>query len=192
MESSEPLSQRPLSRAIILCGPSGSGKTTLAKVLQEMLLPSVWLAFSVDSIVYSLPGSVLERCNQSNDWKGVDGNALFSGALGCLRALTANGNSVIFDAVVTSDGAAEQLVTETADANPFVVALTCPWSELKRRTLARDDRTIGEAAFSFNHAAGHLRYHLEINTAHLAPQEAAAALLEEFQAWSGAGCPPLS
>jgi len=192
MEPPAPPSQRPLSRAIILCGPSSSGKTTLAKALQETLLPAVWLAFSVDSIVYSLPGSVLERCNQANDWTGVDGNALFAGALGCVRALTANGNSVIFDAVVTSDSAAGQLIAETADANPFVVALTCPWSELKRRTLARGDRTIGEAAFSFNHAAGHLRYHLEINTAHLAPQEAAEALIEEYQAWNEAGCPPLS
>lgn len=180
---SPPRSPRPLSRAIILTGPSGSGKTSLAKALQEALLPSVWLAFSVDSIVYSLPGSVLERCNQRNDWTGVDGNAIFSGALACLRALTSTGNPVIFDLVVTSGKTAEQLVAAAEDADPFMVGLTCTWKEIKRRTLARGDRTVEEAVFSFSHADGHLSPHLEIDTTYLTPQQAAALVVEEFYAW---------
>ncbi len=86
---------------IIICGPSGAGKTSLAKAVQEALLPAMWLAISVDSIFYSLPESVVERCNLKNDWSGVDASAICSGALACLQALVQTGNRVIFDAVVT-------------------------------------------------------------------------------------------
>ncbi|MBK1791934.1 phosphotransferase-like protein [Persicirhabdus sediminis] len=35
---------------IVIYGASSSGKTCLAKAIQEELLPSVWLSFSLDSI----------------------------------------------------------------------------------------------------------------------------------------------
>ena len=45
---------------ICLNGTSSSGKTAIAKELQA-LLPKVYLNFSIDSILYSLPPSALAR-----------------------------------------------------------------------------------------------------------------------------------
>ena len=49
------------SKLILLEGPSGSGKTSLANALQESLLPVMWLSFSMDTLIYTLPPSVLHR-----------------------------------------------------------------------------------------------------------------------------------
>ncbi|MDC0276478.1 chloramphenicol phosphotransferase CPT family protein [Verrucomicrobiales bacterium] len=84
-------------QVIIISGPSSSGKTTLTKALQEKLPPSIWLNFSFDTVIYSLPPNVLDRCNVKDDWSDVDGKALISGTLAALRALVDNGNRVIFD-----------------------------------------------------------------------------------------------
>jgi len=92
-----------LPRVIIISGSSGTGKTSVVESLQEMLLPEVWLKFSFDSIIYSLPGSTLEQCNLHNNWSGVDGRALYAGSIACLRSLVEAGNSVIFDVVLSSE-----------------------------------------------------------------------------------------
>lgn len=47
-------------QVICLNGTSSSGKTTIAHKLQE-LLPEIYLNFSIDSILYALPGSALFR-----------------------------------------------------------------------------------------------------------------------------------
>jgi len=169
---------------IIICGPSGSGKTSLAKAVQEALLPAMWLAFSVDSLFYSLPESVVERCNRKNDWSGVDGSAICSGALACLQALVKTGNRVIFDAVVTRGKSASQLLAASKDLNPFMVRLHCTWEEIQRRTVARGDRTLEEAEASFQKADDTLDCHLTINTTHLNAAEAAALVVENLKVWN--------
>ena len=137
-------------QVIIISGPSASGKTTLAKTLQETLLPSVWLSFSVDTVIYSLPATVLDRCNLENDWSGVDGQALFSGAVSSLRALVDSGNRVIFDVVLMSQIDIQRLLGHLSTLEVVSVALRSSWAEIKKRTIERGDRTHAEAQRSFD------------------------------------------
>jgi hypothetical protein len=46
-----------------------------------------------------------------------------------------------------------------AGYEPILVALTCSWVEIKKRTLARGDRTLAEAEHGYKSAGGHLRVH---------------------------------
>ena len=47
-------------RLIVIEGGSGTGKSSLAGSLQERFQPQQWLHFSVDTLLYCLPGSVLD------------------------------------------------------------------------------------------------------------------------------------
>lgn len=151
-------------QVILISGPSGAGKTSLVKALQEELLPAVWLSFSVDSIIYGLPDSTLNRCNLHNDWSGVDGGALYRGAFACLRALVDSGNNVIFDIVLTGQKRADALMEQLAGVEVTTIALECSWDEIERRTLARGDRTVQEAKLSFDKSRPFLKYDFRIDT----------------------------
>lgn len=167
-------------KVILITGPSGAGKTSLVKALQETLLPSVWLSFSVDSIIYSLPESTLNRCNLHHDWSGVDGGALYRGVFSCLRALVDSGSNVIFDIVLTSPKRAEALLAQLVGVEVRTIGLECSWSEIERRTLARADRTLEEARLSFEKSPGLLKHDFVIDTTALSPGQIAEQLLPRF------------
>lgn len=141
--------------AIVISGPSSAGKTSLAKALQESLLPEVWLAFSVDDIIYGLPESVLHRCNHEDNWDGVDGGALYNGATGCLRALLEVGNRVIFDAVVGNEKSAKSIESALSGFDVFTIELRCDLSTLEQRASHRGDRSIKETRRSFESSRTH-------------------------------------
>jgi len=138
-----------LSRVIIISGSSGTGKTSVVDVLQEMLLPEVWLKFSFDSIIYSLPGSVLEQCNLHNNWSGVNGKALYAGSIACLRSLVETGNNVIFDVALSNDKQVNELEATLRTIEVESFHIEAEWAEIQKRTLARGDRTLEEADRSF-------------------------------------------
>ena len=168
------------AKIIILDGASGSGKTTLAKAMQEAMLPAVWLSFSIDTVLYSLPPSVLDRCNKENDWEGVDYMSIYSGAFSCVDALVEAGNDVILDVVIAKKKSADLLLKALQGHSIFVVGLHCAWEELQRRTLSRGDRTLEEARSSFDNALQHLKYDFTIDTTDLDPEQAAAQCVEHF------------
>src|SRR5262245_5480779 len=97
-------------KLVVLFGGSGSGKSTLARALQEQLLPGSWLHFSMDTILYCLPPSVVEAANDQNDWSGIDMQATRRSGYACLRALLESGNRVIFDCVLMAERGARELV----------------------------------------------------------------------------------
>lgn len=165
------------SQLIILEGPSGSGKSSLSCALQEALLPKIWLSFSMDTLIYTLPPSVLHRCNTLNDWSGVDGRAIGAAALRCLRVLIECGNNVIFDLCLPSRPYADVFQSEIKDLSPVVVGVRCAWQEIERRTLDRADRTIEEAERTFKNQHAFQRYDLVIDTTELSPEAAAAEYL---------------
>lgn len=170
----------PLSKLIILEGPSGSGKSSLARSLQESLLPVIWLGFSMDTLIHTLPPSVLQRCNLNDDWSGVDGKAIGAAALRCLRALIECGNNVIFDLCLPSRAYAGAFEAEVRDLSPVVVGVRCDWQEIERRTLERADRSIGEAERTFQNPHAFGRHELFIDTTAITPDAAAAECMASF------------
>jgi len=144
------------ARSIVIVGGSGTGKSTLARALQEQLLPIQWLHFSVDTILYCLPTSILDRANLQNDWSLIDAHSIRQSAYACLRALLDDERRVIFDCVVMSERGARELLLALETYRPILIELTCSWEETLRRTRARGDRTHEEAEHGFKTAGLHL------------------------------------
>lgn len=168
------------SKLIILDGPSGSGKSSLSSALQESLLPVIWLGFSMDTLIYTLPPSVLQRCNSANDWSGVDGKAVGAAALRCLRALVECGNNVIFDLCIPSRKYADAFEADIQDLSPIKVGVRCEWPEIERRTIHRADRSIEEAQRTFQNQHALQAYDLVIDTTGITPEAAAKECLASF------------
>lgn len=168
------------SKLIILEGPSGSRKSSLANALQESLLPAVWLSFSMDTLIYTLPPSVLHRCNTANDWSGVDGRAIGAAALRGLRALIEFGNNVIFDLCIPNSKYAETFQSEIRDLFPIKVGVRCDWQELERRTLLRADRSLEEAKRTFSNPYPFQDYDFVIDTTLISADVAAEKCLAIF------------
>ena len=166
----------PQRKLIVITGSSGVGKSTLAKALQEELLPDQWLHFSVDSIFYCLPASVIRRIDQQNDHTAVDSKATVAAAYACVKALLSLGHRVVFDAVILSDKGAQRLLHEFEGFDPMFVTLTCSWEEIERRTRSRGDRTLAEAEHGYLSAARHLVAHLSFDTTSVRPEHVAVQL----------------
>ena len=161
---------------IVITGSSGVGKSTLARALQEELLPVQWLHFSVDSVFYCLPPSIVARVDQHNERSLVDSKAIVRSAHACVRTLLGQGHKVIFDTVLMSEAGGKNLMAAFAEFEPILVALTCSWDEIKKRTVARGDRTLAEAEYGFNNSSGHLGVHHTFDTTAKSPQQVAESL----------------
>jgi chloramphenicol 3-O phosphotransferase len=168
------------SKLIILEGPSGVGKSSVAGAMQEALLPAIWLGFSMDTLIHTLPPSVLHRCNSADDWSGVDGKAIGAAALRCLRALVECGNNVIFDLCLPSGKYVEKFQEGIRDLNPVVIGVRCDWKEVERRTLQRADRSMKEVERSFKNPHVFQRYDLVVDTTDVSPEAAATECLSHL------------
>jgi chloramphenicol 3-O phosphotransferase len=167
---------------IILDGPSGVGKSSIAHALQEALLPEVWLSFAMDTILYTLPPSLLERINQHNDWSSLDFPVIMAGALASLRALADAGNRVIFDTTLSTPESATELLDALRGLPVASVAIHCAWQEIERRSLQRGDRTVEEARRGFEASPKHLRYDISVDTTTLSPAAAATEIISSLRA----------
>ena len=167
---------------IVISGSSGVGKSTLARALQERFLPAQWLHFSVDSIFYCLPRSIVERVDQHNEHGLVDSKAIVAAAYAATCTLLDLGHRVIFDAVILSENGAERMTSEFGRFDPLLVELTCSWEEIQTRTLARGDRTIAEAEHGYRHAGGHLKFHHTFDTTSTSAAEVSRLLVARLQA----------
>ena len=169
-------------KLIVITGSSGVGKSTLAHALQEKLLPQHWLHFSVDSIFYCLPQSIIRRVDQQNDLTGVDSKAIVTGAYACAKTLLELGHRVIFDAVILADAGAQAMSRAFDGFAPLLVEITCAWPEIERRTLARGDRTLDEAAHGYRNARGHLVAHHSFDSTHASAEQLAEQLVRRLSA----------
>jgi chloramphenicol 3-O phosphotransferase len=175
-----------LRNLIVITGSSGVGKSTLARALQERFLPDQWLHFSVDSIFYCLPRSIVERVDQFNEHDLVDSKAIAAASYAATCALLDLGHRVIFDAVVLTERGAERMMSELARFDPILVELTCSWDEIQTRTLARGDRTLAEAEHGYRHAGGHLKSHHTFDTTSTSATEVSRQLVAQLQAATSA------
>jgi chloramphenicol 3-O phosphotransferase len=171
---------------ILIVGSSGVGKSTLAKALQEELLPRQWLHFSPDVILESFPASIVRRVNTLNEHTAVDWRSINSGAYACGQALLQQGHSLIFDTVLMSPLGANQLQAAFGSFNPLIVELTADWSTIKKRTLARGDRTLEEAEHGYRNCRGHITPNLVYDTTNFRPEQIASEVAIYFRSSPGA------
>ena len=167
----------PTNHLIVLIGGTSTGKSTVARTLQEVLLPEQWLHFSTDMIFYCLPQSILDAANARNDWSRFDVPLVRRTTLSCLQAVLSAGNRVIYDCVVPTELAAREMVVAFQSYRPLLIALTCSWKEVERRTLARGDRTLEEAKRGFRAADEHLDLDRVIDTTNRDPMGVARDVL---------------
>ena len=155
---------------IFLNGTSSSGKTSIAQCLQEMLLPALYLNYSIDNILYALPKTVFNRMTTGGDMADISYDSLVDNYYDAGYALLKSGARLIMDDAITTPRVALKLRERFAAFKVVKVGVKCGLEELKLRELRRGDRTVGEAASQFPLVHGHLKYDLEVDTSSTAPE----------------------
>jgi chloramphenicol 3-O phosphotransferase len=161
---------------VVLNGTSSSGKTAIARAFQE-LAPRVFLNFSIDSILYALPESALQRIIQGAGISDLRYPELVRAYYACVRQLLDLGHALIVDNAITAQDQAEHLMAAVAGHDPLMVGLHCPSGILAERERARGDRRIGMAVAQQQQIHSWLSYDLEIDTSRVSAQDAAREIL---------------
>lgn len=180
-------------RIILLNGTSSSGKSTLAKAIQAAL-PDPWLVVGIDTVVFALPGRYLIQPLWSEVFQylpadhtanapfriktGELGEQLISGLHRAVTALAGSGLSVIVDHVLLEDTWLDECRVLWVDIPWLFVGVRCPLAVVEERERDRRDRTIGQAAAQFEVVHLGRRYDVEVDTSRLAPDVAAARIVE--------------
>jgi chloramphenicol 3-O phosphotransferase len=170
-----------MATVIVLNGTSSSGKTTIARALQNVLAPRIFLNFSIDSILYTLPPAILERLGRGDHDAALDVPALVRAYYGCVRELLAQRHDLVIDNAVTSSSRAALLHEAVAGHDALIVGLTCDAATLEARERQRGDREPGMAVKQARTIHDWLRYDLMIDTAALSPEEAAGRIVAALQ-----------
>ena len=165
-----------MSTVVVLNGTSSSGKTTIARAFQEVA-PRIFLNFSIDSILYALPPSAVDRIVAGADISDLNYPELVSAYYACVRPLLDLGHDLVIDNAITSRFQAEHLVIAVDGHHVVMVGLDCPADALTDRERARGDRRQGMAVAQQPHIHSWLSYDLMIDTSQHDPQSAAQQIL---------------
>jgi chloramphenicol 3-O phosphotransferase len=158
---------------VVLNGTSSSGKTSIARAFQE-LAPRVFLNFSIDNILYTLPPEVRERLTRS-DPRFME---LVRAFCACVRELLALGHDLVIDHAALSRAEAELLTAAVAGHEVLLVGLDCPVEVLAERERIRGDRRPGMAAAQCDRVHRWLEYDLRIDTSRVSTEDAARLIVE--------------
>ncbi len=170
---------------VFLNGASSSGKTTLIQVLQKRMEGPV-LNAGLDQFLWMLPGRYLDRPLWDDvlgrmTAGGATGHRLITGMHRAIAALSLAGNPVLADHVLVESAWVVDLAQTFAGLPAYLVGVTCPLAVLEERERARKDRTLGQARAQFEIVHRHGVYDLVVDTAVLAPEEAAGRILAHLQ-----------
>ncbi|HVE72520.1 MAG TPA: AAA family ATPase [Thermoanaerobaculia bacterium] len=166
-----------MARIVVLNGTSSSGKTAVARAFQD-LAPGVFLNFSIDSILYSLPPRVLTRLENGEERADP---RLVDAFYACVRELARLGHDLVIDHAITSEREAALLREAVAGHATLFVGLDCPVDVLNERESARGDRRIGMAAAQSERVHRWLVYDLRIDTSVTSAGEAARRMASALQ-----------
>ena len=159
-------------------GGSSSGKTSIARCLQELLLPGMWLRWSIDDLVAALP-TTAGPGEQAITFTSDGGVVLSSGfrqaetawTVG-LAAMARAGVSVIVDDVFLSGSAShERLRAGLCDLQVLWVGVHCDPDVATVREAGRADRTAGMAASQATAVHQGVVYDVEIDTTSTSPMQ---------------------
>lgn len=153
-----------MATIIFLNGTSSSGKTSIARAFQE-LVPDLFLNFSIDAILDTLPPTLLAKLKtgevMGRDVRYAD---LVRGFYACVASLANAGLDLIVDHAVVAESEAELLRNAIAGHRALLIGLDCPVDVLNERERARGDRRLGMAAAQCARVHQWLDYDLRIDT----------------------------
>ncbi len=163
---------------ICLNGTSSAGKTAIAKQLQEKLLPTIYLNFSIDSILYTLPPSALDRMTHGQDIADLNYPHLVGSFNACVARLVELGHFLVIDNAMDRTEHVIDLLERVQGYSILLVGVHCSLEELNRRERQRQDRTIGEAAAQFDRVHRGLMYDVEVDSSTQGPAELASEIMD--------------
>lgn len=166
---------------VVLNGTSSSGKTTIARAFQE-IAGSVYLNFSIDTILYALPASALASIRAGAPIPGIAFNELVAAYYACVRELATRGHDLVIDNAITARYQAEHLIAALDGHDVLMVFAGCPEAVLRDRELARGDRRLGLASDQLAGVERWLQYDLRIDTSITSPEDAASSIVAALTA----------
>lgn len=164
-----------MATLIVLNGTSSSGKTSIARAVQEAM-PRLFLNFSADTILQTLPPSVLQRISTGADIGDLPLAKLIRGFYACVGELLRLGHDVIIDHAATARYHAEALLLASEGHDVLLVGLECPLEVLLQREQVRGNRAPGLAQRQAESIHRWLEYDLVIDTSRVSPGEAAGLI----------------
>ena len=165
-----------VSTVVVLNGTSSSGKTTIARAVQEAA-PTLFLNFSIDSVLSALPRSALARITAGAEISDLKLPELVRAYYGCVSTLLELGHDLVIDHAVTARYHAELLIAAIGPRDALLVGVDCPVDVLAERERARGDRRVGMAAQQQKSIHTWLEYDILIDTSSTPPDEAAHQIL---------------
>ena len=172
------------STVVVLNGTSSSGKTTLARAFQE-LAGSLFLNFSIDSILSALPQRALDRIVAGTTIPDLPYLELHTAYYACVRKLAALGRDLVIDNAITSRAQAERLVAAATGHRVLLVSVSARPEVLDQRERERGDRNVGLASRQLATFDRWLDYDLRIDTSALDPKEGAERIVAALKEGPG-------
>ncbi|KXF80475.1 chloramphenicol phosphotransferase CPT family protein [Enterovibrio coralii] len=166
-----------LPQIIVLNGTGSAGKTSLAKELIEMLKVQ-YLNFSIDSVLYALPTSDLQKMMEGKaiTRDGYHYPTLVEGYHQAARGLAKTGCNLVLDNAWGIDREKLDMLDSLEGFEVCLVGVKCHLVVASLREKERGDRAIGLAESEYNLVHQHLRYDVEIDTTQQTPEAAAKQL----------------
>ncbi len=170
------------TQVIVLNGGSSSGKSGIARCLQTVL-PEVWLAFGVDTLIRAMPVSPrrsvvgIEFAPDGEVIVGPEFRALEAAWIEGVAAMAQAGARIIVDEVFLSGTASQQRWRKALGALPVLwVGVRCDSAIATGREIARGDRVAGMAASQAEVVHQGVVYDLQVDTTHTEAWECARAI----------------
>ncbi|MDD1793993.1 chloramphenicol phosphotransferase CPT family protein [Enterovibrio makurazakiensis] len=156
---------------ILLNGTGSSGKTSIANTLIEQL-PVQYLNFSIDSVLYALPPSDLEKMMEGKaiTRQGYDYPTLVRGYHQAAKGLANAGCKLILDNAWIPDEEKRDMLEAFSEFDVCLVGVKCHLLVAMERERQRGDRAIGLAESEYNHVHTNMNYDFEVDTTTLSPQ----------------------
>ena len=164
-----------MSTIVVLNGTSSSGKTSIARAWQARAR-TIFLNFSIDSVLYALPQHVLDAIIRGDEVPELRYRDLVRGYYACVRELANLGHDLVIDNAVTTEWMAAALRDAVAGHRTLYVAIDCSPDTLDARERARGDRRPGLARQQCSRIHQWLAYDVRIDSEDLSPEDAAAAI----------------
>lgn len=153
------MENKDMSKKIILLnGPSSSGKSTLASTLQTLIKDKNSEEYDIISIDDFLKMTINEVIHEDDVFELS--SKLCEKSIEMLRLK----QGIIIDHVITSERIFKQLIESLKLYDVYLIHVTCPLQELKKREEERKNRCLGSAEASYEYLFPKEGYDLTVDT----------------------------